>query len=242
MQSSPDVRRSYFGTTTDALASRYLPLPLYYRKWRKLGGLEGHGFLFLSTRWTRLVGLHSLCWVMPGKLRSDADLESDVAVAKVEMPRKQNEKVPLRAEGLGTRQDERPGRGTRRAARTRPGRRPAWVSTSGFWEWSVLSMGGVRVAEKSGQMWTSEPAGVPRGPRVWTSGTRSPLGPTFWSRLGPPGVRVRGGNCKSKEGPALPPEVAQSVATHLAHVGSVRRDIFDPSGGNTVFRKAAFVG
>ena len=96
---------------------------------------------------------------MPGKLRSDADLESDVAVAKVEMPRKQNEKVPLRAEGLGIRQDGRPGakrrspgRGTRRAARTLPGRRPAWVSTSGFWEWSVLSMGGVRVAEKSGQM------------------------------------------------------------------------------------------
>ena len=38
-------------------------------------------------------------------------------------------------------------------------------------------------------------------------------------------MRVRGGNCKSKEGPALPPEVAQSE-THLAHVGSVRRDIF----------------
>lgn len=72
---------------------------------------------------------------MPGKLLSDAVLESDAAVAKVEMPRKQNEKVPLRAEGLGTRQDEgpgaksrSPGRETRRAAGTLPGRRPAWVS------------------------------------------------------------------------------------------------------------------
>ena len=84
----------------------------------------------------------------------------------------------------------------------------------GFREWSVLFTGGVRVAEKSGQMGTNEPAGVPRGLRVWTSDTWSPLGPTFCPRHGPPGVRVRGGNCKSKEGPAFPPEVAQPE-THL---------------------------
>ena len=84
----------------------------------------------------------------------------------------------------------------------------------GFREWSVLFTSGVRVAEKSGQMGTSEPAGVPRGLRVWTSDTWSPLGPTFWPRHGPPGVRVCGGNCNSKEGPAFPPEVAQPE-THL---------------------------
>lgn len=64
------------------------------------------GSLFLSTRLTRSVGLPSRCRVMPGKLRSDADLESETATAKVEMPRKQNEKVPPRAEGPGARQDK----------------------------------------------------------------------------------------------------------------------------------------
>ena len=38
---------------------------------------------------------------MPGKLLSDADLDSDTAMEKVETPRKQNEKVPPRAEGPG---------------------------------------------------------------------------------------------------------------------------------------------
>lgn len=109
----------------------------------------------------------------------------------------------------------------------------------GFRGWSVLSTGDVRVAEKSGQVGTSEPAGVPRGPRVWTSDTWSPLGPTFWPRLRPPGMRVRGGNCKSKEGTAFPPEVAQPETHPSAHVGGVRRDIFYPSGGNIVFRKTA---
>lgn len=82
---------------------------------------------------------------MPGKLLSDADLESDTALGKMEIPRKQNEKVPPRAEGRGARQDERPGRlgergrGVRRGGVSRLGarggaaltglvRRPAWVS------------------------------------------------------------------------------------------------------------------
>lgn len=64
---------------------------------------------------------------MPGKLLSDADLESDAAVAKVEMPRKQNEKVPLRAEDLG------PGKtrawGQNRDAGTRRGADPARPET-----------------------------------------------------------------------------------------------------------------
>lgn len=48
---------------------------------------------------------------MPGKLLSEADLESDTAMAKVEMPRKRNEKVPPGAERLGARQDTEGGDG-----------------------------------------------------------------------------------------------------------------------------------
>lgn len=36
---------------------------------------------------------------MPGKLLSDAGLDSETAMEEVETPRKQNEKVPPRAEG-----------------------------------------------------------------------------------------------------------------------------------------------
>ena len=42
---------------------------------------------------------------MPGKLLSDTDLESNAALVKMETPRKQNEKVRPRAEGLGAMQD-----------------------------------------------------------------------------------------------------------------------------------------
>lgn len=45
---------------------------------------------------------------MPGKLLSDVNLESETAMGKVEIPRK--EKVPPRAEGAGARQDQKPGR------------------------------------------------------------------------------------------------------------------------------------
>lgn len=56
--------------------------------------------------------------MMPGKLLSDADLESDAAMGKVEIATK-NEKVPPRAEGPGARQDARPGAG--RGGVRRPG-------------------------------------------------------------------------------------------------------------------------
>lgn len=56
---------------------------------------------------------------MPGKLLSEADLESDTAMAKVEMPRKRNEKVPPGAERLGARQDAEGGAAAKR-------RGPGW--------------------------------------------------------------------------------------------------------------------
>lgn len=73
---------------------------------------------------------------MPGKLLSDADLESDAAMGKVETPRKQNEKVPPRAEGLGLGRTRGRGAGGEgapagSAARTRLVGRPAWVSAKG---------------------------------------------------------------------------------------------------------------
>lgn len=71
---------------------------------------------------------------MPGKLLSEADLESDTAMAKVEMPRKRNEKVRRGPRDLGQDRTRRGGRplrggaragGAWRAARTRLVPRPA---------------------------------------------------------------------------------------------------------------------
>lgn len=71
---------------------------------------------------------------MPGKLLSDVDLDSDTAMEKVETPRKQNAKVPPRAEGpralrgAGYRMRGCPAKEPVAPTRTRRARSLAWGS------------------------------------------------------------------------------------------------------------------
>lgn len=150
--------------------------------------------------------------MMPGKLLSDVNLESDTAMGKVEIPRK--EKVPLRAEGAGARQDQKLGRWEEQgsgvperrgapagsawgAALTRLVQRPAWVSAKGC-PAVVFSVGYERVGapRELGQIGTGGRARRPTwysslGPqdRVCRVG-RPRLRPTFWLKLRPNSWRV----------------------------------------------------